>query len=305
MPFAGTTVGIPLTLLQLGLHVGHHPSVHIGAWDVLQNACLGHAIYDADRLPPEAPRWQRATTSAAALVATAGYAAHPETAALAPCVLALHAGYASAKPCLAPIKPWVVGTCWTAAVYAAPLWRAHESLATIDGGWATSASLLLGIAALSHAADIRDAAEDAAVGLQTPAVAMAPSEARLFALGLAGAAAFVHAGDAGMYDAAVLAATVAVAYESAAAATAILVASTVGYVLAHDLQLVALLLRSTEVTHKLAIHALLETVERARALPPPLRRIVVDATMAALAQGDALGSRMLDLYETLVRQALL
>ena len=200
---AGGIIGVPLTLLQWGVH--HHTGAVVDPLTIANNFVVCHAIYDADRLDPvTGPRWARWTTRAAAVASTAFYASDPRTLGLAPLVLPLHAHYAAAKPTLAPIKPFAVAALWTVAVYAVPLLRDVHA----QGDTAAAASLWLSLAALSHAADVVDAAEDAAEGLRTPAVRMGAGEARRYAVALAVAAAIVDVGAAAhpssLYDAVVV-----------------------------------------------------------------------------------------------------
>ena len=74
---------------------------------------------------------------------------------------------------------------------------------------------------------------------------------------------------------------------------------------AHDVDLVLALLRTTEVTHKAAIEATVDAVSLARTLPASLRGPYLDALLSVVRGGDAVGSRLLDLLEEVVRGRLL
>ena len=304
---AGAVIGIPLTLLQLAVH-HHHPSVEVAPVDVANNFLVSHAIYDADRIGGAPWSAARRSTLVASVASCAYYASEPATLALAPSVLALNGGYAVLKPAIAPVKPFFVSTFWTAAVYYAPLWRvpadgAAAGLADV----VTPAALFLSVAALSHCADIVDRNEDAADGVRTPAVLMGDAEARAFAVaGVLGATVLHQASPVAWlpYDAATLGVVLGVVLDDArvSVATAALVAAATLY---HDyLELASQLLRSTEVSHELAIEATVEFVERLQTLPPELRKPAVDAVFDVLDAGDAFGSAMLRMYEALVRARL-
>ena len=176
-------LGIPLTLLQVGVHPMHTVSPLLAA----NNFLLGSAIYDADRLDSNSTvdsRWvSRGSTLASMLV----YASDSSTLWLAPIVLALHLGYANFKPSIGPIKPFFVACFWTIAVYYAPLWWS-----TADQDVFTPAAFFLHIAALSHAADIEDVRDDAEDGIITPAVTMGTT-ADAYTIATSLGACFMHA----------------------------------------------------------------------------------------------------------------
>lgn len=139
----GTYIGIPLTLIQLGIH--QHTGGVVDPWLVATNFAVCNAIYDADRI--DAPFWsaERAGTRLSALAAASYYASDPHTQAFAPLALALHFGYTRAKPGLAPAKPFVVAACWTAVVYVLPLLKAPPGMGEVHVEPCTPAALFLEI----------------------------------------------------------------------------------------------------------------------------------------------------------------
>ena len=172
MRSGGAFISIPLTLLQWCFHGPVDPNM------IVNNVCIAHAIYDADRLTSED---DPTTTRVAALVSTAFYASTPETMAIAPLVPTLHLGYSTLKPYIAPVKPFLVSAIWTLAIYYVPLLRMHKGL----WGDVLTPPRFLSIASLSHALDVADIEDDEQEGLMTPAVTMGEREGFVFAFVLA------------------------------------------------------------------------------------------------------------------------
>ena len=273
-------------------------------WLIATNFAVCNAIYDADRI--DAPFWsaERAGTRLSALAAASYYASDPRTQAFAPLALALHFGYTRAKPGLAPAKPFVVAACWTAVVYVLPLLKAPPGV-ILHVEPCTPAALFLGIAALSHVADLYDVEEDRAAGVVT-AVHLGTDGARSYAIALGLAAALFDSLSPHPFtfyttlQLSVLAGLLTDARVVAAAYVAFLVC----YVREHDLELVTALLQSTETTHKLAISAAVDTTKGALALPDPWRPFVVETVIQLINAGDAMGSALLHTYEDLIRARL-
>ena len=171
---SGLIIGIPLSLLQFGVH--HHISPEL----VTQNFLLCNAVYDADRFTDDTPQSVRLLSRTSAVAATALYATDPHLRPLAPLVPTLHLWYGTLKPYIAPIKPFFVSFLWCTLVCYVPNYDTDVTL--------TSLALFLNIAALSHAADVLDIDEDREAGVITPAVSMVTTEAAVqyaFALQLA------------------------------------------------------------------------------------------------------------------------
>ena len=293
----GFVIGVPLTLLQLG--VGVH-DLHLV--DVANNFALCHAIYDADRLT--SPPWARDRfTTRVAAAASAAYYAASETGWIAPLVVALHAGYTPLKPAIAPVKPFFVAAMWTLGIYYAPLARQHADMDVL-----TPAALFLAITGLSHAVDVVDLEDDRRDGIRTPAVLMGREQAKQYVLAITFAAVFVHSWSPMPflpYDVLFLASTYGVLYESSTVATAIVLGFAFAYASTHDVELMGSWLRSTEGSHKMAIEFAVEAVRHAAMLPDPYKHVVLDACFRLLEHGDEFGSYMLDVYESAVRDRLL
>lgn len=294
-------VAIPLTLFQLAVHP---PGVAIDAPTLANNVLASYAVYGADRLPAATPRFApaRVATTACAALSCAYYASDPHTAWLAPCVLLLHARYADLKPRFAPAKPFVVSAFWTLAVYYAPAWRAgvpilHDVL--------VPAFVFLHLASLSHTADVVDVEEDRTASLRTPAVVM--DDPAAYALGLGLAASYLHELSPlafAPYDAVSLAVVGALAYDAPLASTLASAAVVAAYFDTHALEVCTGALRATESVHSVAIQQGLHAVERALALPEPLRKHAVEALLATVRAGDVAGGALLSLYEAAVRHHL-
>ena len=295
---AGLLAGIPLTLLQYGVHLAVDPVV------VANNFLLAGAIYDADRLTDDAPASARLTSRAAALASTSVLASTPATAPLAPLVPALHLGYRRLKPRLAAAKPLVVAVLWTILVCDVPALSAGASLppATVHG------ALLLNIAAFSHAVDVVDIEEDLHDGVHTPAVLMGRAEAQHYALALqlGSVALDLAAPNPHLpYDLVALVvlggilAEVSVA-TSAATSALILVALAAS----HDLELAMFVLRSTEMTHQLAVDAAIDLTTWCLELPDALRRPAINGVLAVINGGDDVGGQLLRVFEAALRRRL-
>lgn len=297
---ASALVAIPLTLFQLTVHP---PGVVVDLPAVANNVLASYAVYGADRLSEDTPRWApaRVATSACAALSCAYYASEPNTAWLAPCVLLLHARYAALKPYFAPAKPFVVSAFWTLAVYYAPAWRAGVPVSDV----LAPAAVFLHLASLSHTADVVDAEEDRADGLRTPAVLL--DEPAAYALGLGLAASYLHELSPlafAPYDAVSLAVVGALAFDAPVASTVASAAVVVAYLDAHALEVCTSALRATEGVHSVAIQQGLAVVEKALALPDPLRKPAVDAVLAVVRAGDVAGGALISLYEAAVRNHL-
>lgn len=300
---AGGIIGIPLTLLQWGVH--QHTGAVVDPLTIANNFVVCHAVYDADRFDPvTSPEWMRWTTRVAAVASTAFYASDPHTLVLAPLVPPLHLYYARTKPAIAPIKPFAVAALWTTAVYAVPLLRGTDA----HGDAAAASALWLSLAALSHAADVMDMVEDEADGLRTPAVQMTDAEARRYAVALAFAAAVVDVSasthPSPLYDAFVGLAAWGVAYGQIGITVALGIGWLAWYVVHHDYEIVSALLRSTESSHRLAIDSSTRLVEFALSLDEPWRTALIEPTLAAVRGGDAVGRAILDVYEHTIRDEL-
>ena len=74
----------------------------------------------------------------------------------------------------------------------------------------------------------------------------------------------------------------------------------VAYVCAHDLELLTLLLRSTEFTHAVAIRAGLDLTDHVMQWDEPYRSRMIDLIFQIVHGGDAFGSFLLRLFEAAV-----
>ena len=294
----GFVIGIPLTMLQLGIH--SHTGAVVDPWTIANNFAVCSAVYDADRI--EAPRWsrERLVTRIAAVASTSFYASEPSTAALALLVPPLHLYYADAKPFIAPAKPFVVAALWTACVYCVPLWR------TGTGTWDANvcAALFLSISALSHAVDIVDCDDDRTEGIFTPAVLLGPCAAQEYAVGLAAASVLLDVTSSSptpLYDVLSFVATCGIALERSSEASALVVGFLLYYAGSHDYEIMRQVLRNSETTHRLAIQYSTSAVEYALTLNEPWRSAIIEPLMFAVKAGDAVGHSVLEMYEDTIR----
>lgn len=298
----GWAIGVPLTMLQWGIH--RNTGVLLDPTTVANNFLVGNAIYDADRIV--GPVWSpnRTTTHVTTALSCAYYASDERTWPLVPVVVGLHFGYTAVKPSIAAVKPFVVALLWTIAIYYVPLWRSDVHVAT---DVLSPAALFLSITSLSHAGDVVDLKEDSASGVLTPAVRMGRDEAIGYVIACVLASAFLraqspHAVD--LYDVVSLAFVAGVTYESWPLAVGLAAAFTAQFVQHYDVEILGQMLRSTEWSHRAGIAALVETVEHARCIPHPVRKPVVDGLFSLLKFGDDLGGRFLDVYHHAVRGRL-
>lgn len=298
---AGWIIGVPLTILQWGIH--SHTGAVVDAPTVVNNFVICNAVYDADRLTEPSPA--RLRTRVSAIASAAYYATSPETEILVPVVIGLHTGYTSCKPYIAPIKPFFVAFFWTIAVYYVPMLRSPEPVAYEL--W-SPASLFLSIAALSHAVDIVDTTEDLNAGVLTPAVRMGKDEALQFALACGFASAWLHSKSVTsfpLYDVLVLTSIVGIARDSSHIVGVLTVLFISGYTYENKETLLAQLLQSTEGTHKMAIDLTTDTVRHAKDLPEPWRHGLVNLVFRISEVGDTFGHKILDVYERVVREGLM
>ena len=292
---AGILVALPLTLLQYGVHLFLDPVV------VANNVLLASAVYDADRLADDAPAAERWATRASALGACAVLAATPATAPLAPIVPALHLGYAAAKPYLAPAKPLVVAALWTVLVCDVPALSTGAPLPDP----ALHAALLLHLSAFSHAIDVLDIDEDARDGVRTPAVRMGRAEAQHYALALQfGSVALDLAAPTShlAYDLVALVALAGVLAEMPAASAAASALLLVALAASHDLEFAMFVLKSTEMTHKVAVDAAIGLTTWSMDLPDALRRPAVNGVLGVINWGDDVGGQLLRVFEAALRR---
>ena len=113
----GLSIGIPLTVLQYGVH--HHTGVPI-EWPVIANNFLvSYAVYDGDRIDGGPFSNERRMTTIATVASSLFYSEYSIPLSLITLILGLF--YSDIKPKIAPIKPFFVGTIWTLAIYYFPI----------------------------------------------------------------------------------------------------------------------------------------------------------------------------------------
>ena len=298
----GILVAIPLTVLQFGVHHNVSPQL------VAQNVLLCNAIYDADRFTEDTPEWNRRVSQLSALAATTLYLQDPHLRPLAPLVPVLHRWYGSVlKPYLAPVKPFFVSLLWCTLVCYVPdscRESVQEQLPLVG------CALFLNIAALSHAADIVDLEEDRDAGLDTPAVVMGVPEAVRYAFALEVASIVVdvtipHSSSPHVvYDVASVLSLIGITTQRRRETALASVALAAAYLATHDLELITTVLKSTEMTHSMAIEAAVDLADGAMSLDEPLRSRVVDLLFRVIHGGDEVGSALIRLFETALRNRI-
>lgn len=304
MRSGGLLIGIPLTLLQCGVHV--HTGANVDVATVANNFAVCEAVYTADRLvdnEEDATHWRMATARFAAGASTLFYASAPQTAVLAGLVPLLHLRYWNLKPYIAPVKPFFVAALWTVVVYFVPIWR---TMGVTHVDVPQCAAFFLSISALSHATDIVDVAEDRDAGVYTPAVLM-ENECVQYAIALALASAFLDAFSlhpVPLYDAITLTATASIVFNAVALSSLLGFAFCASYAMQHDYKLLNALLRSTERPHHIAIEYSTRIIEFAFTLDEPWRSVIVQYTLALASWGDDVGHNMLQLYTRAIQGAM-
>ena len=168
-------VGVPLTLLQLGVH--KHTGASIDPFTVANNFLVAQAIYGPDRA--ETPS---ISMRISALLSTGYYVSEPNTIAMACIVPVLHTSYKRIKPLIAPAKPFVVAALWTTAIYAVPALRDLDQSHVEP---LLPSALFLSMVSFSHALDVVDIEEDEETGVATPATIMGEDQQRRFPLRVA------------------------------------------------------------------------------------------------------------------------
>ena len=302
MRSGGLAIGIPLTVIQYGVHT--HTGATIDPATIANNFAVCEAIYTADRLTEDSEEWRVTCTRLAAIASTLFYASSPQTTLLAPLVPPLHLWYARLKPYIAPSKPFVVAALWTVSIYLVPIWRSVDG--DIHPDWVQCAALFLSIASLSHAADVLDVDDDRDAGLRTPAVLM-NGESGQYAIALALSSALldtVSSHPVVIYDCISLAVTVGIVFEQFLLTGLVCLAFVAVYTVTHDYELFRAILISTESSHRIAIDSCTRIVEYAFTLDEPWRSFIINPTLAIANWGDNVGHTILSLYERAIRREL-
>lgn len=291
---SGLVIGLPFSILQFGVHQ------HISPELVTQNFLLCSAIYDADRFTPETPLLSRLVSRSSAIAATSLYAFDPHLRPLSPLIPILHLWYTPLKSYLAPVKPFFVSFLWCVLVCYVPPYGTDVS--------ATALSLFLNIAALSHAVDVLDLDEDREAGVITPAVSMGTETAIQYAFALQLASILVDTTTSTqphlLYDALSLVTLIGIVTRRSTESALVGTLFVAAYVSTHDLELIMTLLTSSEVTHKMAISAALDLTQCALLLDEPYRSRAIDVIFRVINTGDEVGSSILDLFETALRNRI-
>jgi hypothetical protein len=289
----GVIIGIPLTLLQFGVH--HHISPELAA----QNFLLCNSIYDADRFTNVTALGPRFVSKTSTLLATLSYASDERLQPLAPLIPILHSGYGTLKPFIAPIKPFFVAGLWSTLVCYVPNYDTNVAL--------TSVALFLNIAALSHAADIVDMEEDAQNGIVTPAVTLGTQGAMQYAIALQFASIIVDCVSTTphvLYSTLSLTTLVGILTERNKEFMLLGLSFVAAYTYSNDLELIMSLLRNTEVPHRFAISSALHLTQAVMHFEEPYRSRALDLIFNIVNGGDAVGSFMLHTFEKLLRRRI-
>ena len=298
----GLSIGIPLTVLQCGVH--HHTGVPI-EWPVIANNFLvSYAVYDGDRIDGGPFDDQRRMTSIATVASSLFYSEYSIPLGLI--TLSLGLFYSDIKPKIAPIKPFFVGAAWTLAIYYFPiLFSAPNS--KFMNELLTPAALFLSISALSHGADICDITEDAEQEIYTPAVIMGKEKAYYYLIATVLASSLLHELSPSRflaYDLISMSVVLGLCYECVEITLFLGSLISIVYAYTNIEQLLTTLLASTEVSHKIAIDTMMNLLENTKQLPPPIRKVVVESYLTILQYGDRVGSKLLTVYENLIRKYL-
>ena len=300
---AGWVIGLPITILQYGIH--SHTGAVVDPFTVVNNFAVCNAVYDADRITGPAFASERLPTRLSALVSSCYYASDVNTQPLVPFMIALHTSYKDLKPIIGPVKPFLVSLFWTLQVYYVPLLRSSGDLHT---DVFSAASLFLSVAALSHAVDILDTEEDAADGVLTPAVVMGKEQAKSYAFAMLFASAWLHTKGITsfpLYDIISLCSLIGIVEPQLMGLTVVLsVLFSAGYVYENEEVILAGLLKSTEVSHRVAIDMTTDFMVYAKQLPSPWKECVVNLVFGISDVGDTFGHQLLDVYEKVVRMNL-
>lgn len=190
---------------------------------------------------------------------------------------------------------------WTLLVcYVPPLFEGTSPAPDV----CTVASVFLSLSSLSHALDVVDITEDEKEGVVTPAVRMGMREAKAYLVALSLATCVVYPLSplhSEFLQLLFLSSVTGAYFESLTLSRSLLVLTMVGSLLTHQVEVIQFLLRSTEITHKIAIERTLEIVEWGRELPSPWKERVIEGTVSSFKFGDWVGSTLLRLYESALR----
>ena len=298
----GLSIGIPLTVLQYGVH--HSTGVSI-EWPVIANNFLvSYAVYDGDRIEGGPFSNERRMTTAATVASSLFYSEYSIPLSLITLTLGLF--YSDIKPIIAPIKPFFVGAAWTLAIYYFPILFSDPNTIYMNE-LITPAALFLSISSLSHGADIYDIMEDTDKNICTPAVLMGKEEAYCYLITVVLASSLLHELSPSRflpYDLICMSVVLGLYYESVEITLFWGSVISIIYAYANVEQLLSTLLASTEVSHKIAIDTMINLLENTKQLQSPLRKIVIETYLTILQYGDRVGSKLLTVYEDLIRKSL-
>ena len=298
----GLSIGIPLTVLQYGVH--HHTGVPI-EWPVIANNFLvSYAVYDGDRIEGGPFSDERRMTTIATVASSLFYSEYSIPLSLITLTLGLF--YSDIKPKIAPIKPFFVGTAWTLAIYYFPILFSDPNTRYMNE-LLTPAALFLSITSLSHGADIYDITEDTEQEIYTPAVLMGKEEAYYYLITTVLASSLLHELSPSRflpYDIISMSVVLGLYYECMEIPLFLGSIFSIVYASANTEQLLSTLLSSTEVSHKIAIDTMINLLENTKQLPHPVRKIVIETYLTILQYGDSIGSKLLTVYEDLIRKSL-
>ena len=300
----GFFVGIPLTLLQIGVH--RHTGGLIDPYLVANNFLLANAVYDADRIEGDIFAKKRIPTRISALGSSAFFATDSSTAILIPLLWFLHFGYTRVKPWIAPIKPFLVAGFWVLAVYWVPI--ARSAAGGVGETLFLPSSLFLLMVASSHAVDIVDIDEDRENGVSTPACLMHKEEARHYAIACAITATWFYSltvDPLPLVDVFTISIVTGISYNLMMYALAASLFTTIIYLDRHWIQLLNEALCSTEAFHKTALQGITYIVDHADELPPQVQSQVIDGALHCMIWGDNIGSALLRIYDDIITQHFL
>jgi len=184
----GIFIGIPLTILQESCYHMQTGTFFNPMSCIFLNACLGHCVYDADRVKDvenDIIKKQYDVSTSTALLYTSNEFYDNDLRYMVPFLVVLSKWYSDLKALLGISKPFFVAFFWTIAVYMIP-----SNLSTQH--FLDPFSLFLQMVSWSNIADIKDIEEDKKNNVLTPSTHLGAIQSSVFSFMLLLMSVFTH-----------------------------------------------------------------------------------------------------------------
>tara|TARA_B100000482_G_C12598645_1_gene294261 strand:- start:1206 stop:1892 length:687 start_codon:yes stop_codon:yes gene_type:complete len=191
----GVFVGIPLTILQESCYHMQTGNFFNPTSFIFLNACIGHCVYDADRIKDvndDIMKKRYDVSISTALLYTSNNFYECDLKIMVPFLVVLNKWYSDLKPLLGVSKPFFVAFFWTVAIYIIPLQHVAYNVGYIDFNVMTPISVFLQMASWSNIADIKDIEDDKKKLVFTPSTKLGKRKSSAFSFVVLLISVFMH-----------------------------------------------------------------------------------------------------------------